>query len=231
MKNFLIIGGSSGIGQALAETLAAANHQVFATYCQHPVTSHSANLHYSYLDVRESEFDFSFLPERLDGFAYLPGTINLVPFNRIKPDDFIQDFDLQVKGAIKTLQAVLPYLKAAEKASVLFFSTVAVQTGFNFHTQVAVSKGALEGLTRALAAELAPNIRVNAVAPSITDTPLAAKYLNSEDKKQANAQRHPLKKIGSTQDIADGAAFLLSGQSSWITGQILAIDGGMSAIK
>lgn len=108
---------------------------------------------------------------------------------------------------------------------------MAVQTGFPFHAQVAVSKGAIEGLTRALAAEWAPNIRVNAVAPSLTDTPLAAKYLSSEEKVQANAQRHPLKKLGSPLDIAQMAAFLLSEQSAWMTGQILHVDGGMSSVK
>jgi NAD(P)-dependent dehydrogenase (short-subunit alcohol dehydrogenase family) len=136
-----------------------------------------------------------------------------------------------VGGAIKTLQLALPKLKLARQASVVLFSTVAVQKGFNFHAQVATSKGAIEGLTRSLAAELAPLIRVNAIAPSLTDTPLAAKLLSSEEKKEANAQLHPLKKIGSPGDIAEMAAFLLSGKSSWITGQIIPVDGGKSSIN
>jgi len=125
----------------------------------------------------------------------------------------------------------LPRLKKSENASIVLFSTVAVQTGFNFHSQVAVSKGAIEGLSRSLAAEFAPKIRVNAIAPSLTDTGLASKLLSSEEKKQANAERHPLKKIGTPKDIAEMAVFLLSEKANWITGQILHVDGGMSSIK
>jgi NAD(P)-dependent dehydrogenase (short-subunit alcohol dehydrogenase family) len=230
MKNYLIIGGSSGIGKELTEILAEAGHRVFATFCK-TQPADIATVQYHYLDVLENEHNLNFLPDIIDGFAYCPGSINLLPFGRIKPEDFINDFQLQVNGAIRLLQLILPKLKAAENASILFFSTVAVQTGFSFHTQVAVSKGALEGLTRSLAAELAPNIRVNAIAPSITDTPLASKFLNSDEKKKANAQRHPLKKIGSPNDIAQMAEFLLSDKSPWMTGQILHVDGGMSSIK
>ncbi len=122
-------------------------------------------------------------------------------------------------------------MKAADHASIVLFSSVAAQVGFNFHTLVSASKGAVEGLTKALAAELAPNIRVNAIAPSITDTPLAAKLLSNEQKKEANAQRHGLKRIGSPEDIAEMAAFLLSNSSSWMTGQIMHVDGGMPSIK
>ena len=129
------------------------------------------------------------------------------------------------------MQQILPNLKKSDSASILFFSTVAVQTGFNYHTQVAASKGAIEGLTKSLSAELAPKIRVNAIAPSITDTPLASKFLNSTDKVSANSDRHPLKRIGSPDDIANMASFLLSEESSWITGQILKVDGGISSIK
>jgi NAD(P)-dependent dehydrogenase (short-subunit alcohol dehydrogenase family) len=143
----------------------------------------------------------------------------------------MQDYQLQVIGAIKIIQQVLPRLKNASSASIVFFSTVAVQTGFNFHSIVAASKGAIEGLTKALSAELAPKIRVNCIAPSITNTPLASNLLNSEEKIAANAQRHPLKRIGRAEDLASLACFLLSDRSSWITGQIIHADGGMSAIK
>ncbi|RNI22492.1 SDR family NAD(P)-dependent oxidoreductase [Rufibacter latericius] len=231
MKNYLIIGGSSGIGKELVHLLSKEKHGVFATYHQHPLQAETSETEYHFLDVREPELDLTFLPDVLNGFVYCPGRINLVPFHRIKPADFLADFELQVNGAIKVLQAILPKLKAAESASIVFFSTVAVQTGFNFHSQVAASKGAIEGLTRALAAEFAPVIRVNAIAPSLTETSLAAKYLNTQEKVQANAHRHPLKKLGTPQDIAEMAGFLLSEKSSWITGQILHVDGGMSSIR
>jgi NAD(P)-dependent dehydrogenase (short-subunit alcohol dehydrogenase family) len=143
----------------------------------------------------------------------------------------MEDYHLQVLGAIKVIQNILPKLKSAENASIVLFSTVAVQLGFNFHTQVSTSKGALEGLTRALAAELAPVVRVNAIAPSLTDTPLAHKLLNNEEKKEVNGQRHPLKRIGHPKDIAEMAAFLLAEKSSWMTGQIIHVDGGISSIK
>lgn len=231
MKNYLIIGGSSGIGKAIVQQLAATGNRVFATYHTNYKVDSIENVHYQAFEVGKSTLDLDELPEILDGFVYCPGSINLLPFARIKAQDFRNDFDLQVVGAIETLQQVLPRLKKSAHASVLFFSTVAVQTGFNFHAQVAVSKGAIEGLTRSLAAEFAPKIRVNAIAPSLTDTKLAEKLLSSAEKKEANAQRHPLKKIGEPSDIANLASFLLSDQSAWLTGQIIALDGGMSSIK
>lgn len=161
----------------------------------------------------------------------MPGSINLLPFHRFKAEDFIQDYQLQAVGAVKVIQAVLPKLKKSEQASIILFSTVAVQSGYTFHSQVAASKGAIEGLTKSLAAEFAPQIRVNAIAPSLTQTPLAAKLLNTEQKMEANANRHPLKRIGLPDDIAQMAIFLLSEKSSWVTGQILHVDGGMSSIK
>lgn len=230
MKNYLIIGGSSGIGKSLTHILAASGHKIYATYNKHPQDD-TSNINYSFLDVMEEVINLDFLPDNLDGIAYCPGSINLKPFSRIKPTSFEEDYKLQVLGAIKVLQTALPKLKAAAKPSVVLFSTVAVQLGFNFHTQVAASKGAIEGLTRSLAAELAPTIRINAIAPSLTDTPLSAKLLSNDEKKEANAQRHPLKKIGSPDDIAEMAAFLLSDKSSWMTGQIMHLDGGMSSIK
>ncbi|MBN3582993.1 SDR family oxidoreductase [Algoriphagus aestuarii] len=230
MKNILIIGASSGIGKSLASSLSKNGNQVFGTYNQTPLEA-SENEKFIQWNVLDSELDVSFLPEKLDALVYCPGSINLKPFGRIKAEEFLNDYSLQVIGAIQVIQKVLPQLKTSGNASVVLFSTVAVQKGFNFHSQVAASKGAIEGLTRSLAAEFAPSIRVNAIAPSITDTPLASKLLATEEKKEANAQRHPLKKIGSPEDIAQMAAFLLSDQSSWITGQILHVDGGMSSIN
>lgn len=230
MNNYLVIGGSSGIGKALVKQLTDKGHMVYATYNKNALEA-TDQLKVTHFDVLSDVDMIDFLPEILNGFVYCPGSIQLRPFSRIKPESFLNDFELQVGGAIKTLQIALPLLKAAQSASVVFFSTVAVQMGFNFHTQVAASKGAVEGLTRSLAAELAPGIRVNAIAPSLTDTPLAAKLLSSDEKREANAQRHPLKKIGSPENIAQMAAFLLSEKSSWTTGQIIPVDGGKSSIN
>jgi NAD(P)-dependent dehydrogenase (short-subunit alcohol dehydrogenase family) len=231
MQNYLIIGGSSGIGQQLAKQLAQSDKQVIATFNKTEPAAENPNIHFHHLNVLEETLSLDFLPDELAGLVYCPGSINLRPFERIKPADFETDYNLQVIGAIKLIQVVLPRLKKSENASIVLFSTVAVQTGLPFHSQVAASKGALEGLTRALAAEYAPNIRVNCIAPSLTDTPLVSSLLNTEQKKEANALRHPLKRIGTTEDIANMAAFLFSEKASWITGQILHVDGGMSSIK
>jgi len=229
MKKYLIIGASSGIGEALAKQMAAEGHQILGTYNRNKIEG-SKNLNYYHLDVM-SDFLLDFLPEQLDGLVYCPGSINLKPFKQIPNEAFLDDFNLQVLGAIKVIKAALPALKKSADSAIVLFSTVAVQSGFNFHSQVAVSKGAIEGLTKSLAAELAPKIRINAIAPSLTDTPLAAKLLNTAPKREMNAKRHPLKRIGTVEDIAQAAAFLLSPQSSWITGQIIHVDGGMSSLK
>jgi len=231
MANFLIIGGSSGIGLSLAKLLAQEGHRVFATYNTHPVQSENELISYHYLNVLDENSSLDFCPEVLQGIIYCPGSINLRPFERIKPVDFIADYNLQVVGAVKIIQTVLPELKKAANASIILFSTVAAQNGLPFHSQVAASKGAIEGLTKSLAAELAPSIRVNCIAPSLTDTPLAASLLNTDQKREANAARHPLKKIGMADDIANMAAYLLSEKAGWITGQIIHVDGGMSTIK
>lgn len=167
----------------------------------------------------------------VNGLAYFPGTINLKPFYRLNEADFISDFTINTLGAAAFVQAYLPGLKVAEDPAVLFFSTVAVATGMPFHASVAMAKGAIEGLTRSLAAEYAPKIRVNCIAPSLTDTPLAGKLLGSEEKTEAGKNRNPLKKIGSTQDLANAIVFLLSDTSAWITGQVLPVDGGMGAVR
>jgi len=231
MSNILIIGASSGIGKELANKLSANGYNVWGTYNSKEVNENKENLKYLKLDVLEDRLNLEELPEIIDGFVYCPGSINLKPFNRIKPDEFIKDFELQVVGAINVLQSILPRIQKSTNGSIVFFSTVAVKIGLPFHTIVSTSKGAIEGFTRALAAELAPKIRVNCIAPSLTDTPLAASLLNTEQKREANAQKHPLKRIGTTNDIASMAEFLLSADSSWITGQVFYVDGGMSSIK
>jgi len=231
MANYFIIGASSGIGKQLAEQLAEAGHQVVGTYFTHAVYSDNERIRYHALNVLDETLELDFLPETLAGVIYCPGTISLRSFERIKPADFMLDYQLQVVGAIKVIQAVVPKLKTSEHAAIVLFSTVAVQLGLPFHTQIAASKGAIEGLTKALAAEYAPRIRVNCVAPSLTDSPLAAALLNSDQKREANAQRHPLKRIGTTADIANLVEFLLSPKASWITGQIMHVDGGISTLK
>lgn len=230
MANILIIGASSGIGLSLSKQLIEKGEQVYGTYNK---TSSTINglVKFHHLNVLDENIDFTFVPAVLDGLVYCPGAINLKPFARIKPEDFITDYQLQLVGAVKVIQACLPKLKNAASPSIVLFSTVAAQTGFNFHSLVGSSKGAIEGLTKALAAEFAPKIRVNCIAPSVTDSPLAGALLNTEEKKEANAQRHPLKKIGKPEDLASLAEFLLSEKSGWITGQVIHADGGMSSLK
>ena len=229
MSNYLIIGGSSGIGYATTELLVGKNNNVYATFNQSENKVNGAT--FFHLDVNQEEWDLSILPEVIDGLVYCPGRINLKPFSRLKSEDFLEDYKIQVLGAIKSIQLLLPKLRKSSSPSIVLFSTVAVQIGFSFHSIVSSSKGAIEGLTRALAAEFAPSIRVNCIAPSITDTPLAGNLLNSQEKKEANAQRHPLKKVGEAIDIANAVAFLLSKDSSWMTGQIMHLDGGISSLR
>lgn len=229
MSNYLIVGASSGIGAALAQILVDEGHTVYGTY-------HSANS--STLDnrMRWQPFDVTKndrligLPEVLDGLTYCVGSINLKPFHRLAPNEMQADFDLMALGAARVLQQTYPNLKAARHASVVLFSTVAMQRGFAFHASVSMAKGAIEGLTRALAAEWAPNIRVNCVAPALTDTPLAAKLLATNEKRELLASKNPLKRLGTARDVATVAAHLLA-QNTWVTGQVWAVDGGLGAIN
>ena len=230
MGNFLIIGGSSGIGQALAKKLSKENHLVIATYNSH-LMEDSDKISFIKHDVTKDNFDTALIPDKLDGFAYCPGSINLKPFSNYSDADFREDYEVNVVGAVKTIQKVLPHLKRSDQASIVLFSTVAVQSGFNFHSLVSSSKGAIEGLTRALSAELAPNIRVNAVAPSLTDTPLAGKLLSNDQRRQALSVQNPMKRVATANDIAQSAFFLLTPASSYLNGQIMHVDGGMSVIK
>ena len=149
----------------------------------------------------------------------------------LKPDAFRSDFEINVIGAIKVLQQTQRLLQKTANSSVVLFSTVAVGQGMPYHASIAASKGAIEGLTKTLAAEWAPKVRVNCVAPSLTDTPLAARLLSSDERREVSAQRHPLKRVGTVSDISEAVCFLLSEKSGWMTGQILGVDGGISALK
>tara|TARA_Y100001972_G_C7611463_1_gene306525 strand:+ start:84 stop:779 length:696 start_codon:yes stop_codon:yes gene_type:complete len=230
MHNYLIIGGSSGIGQSLVNLLKDTDDQVFATY-NSTKRENLNSVQYFHLDVLDDQYDLDLLPDTLHGLVYCPGSIQLKPFQRFSEEDFINDYRLQVTSAVRIIQELLPRLKKAEQSSIVLFSTVAVQNGFNFHSLVSSSKGAVEGLTRALAAELAPNIRVNAIAPSLTDTPLAGKLLSNDQRRKALSEQNPFKRVAEATDIAQAACYLLKSDSSYVTGQILHVDGGMSVIK
>lgn len=226
-KNILIVGGSKGIGAATAQQLLAQGHHLIILSRSKP--DFDGDYQHFEVDVLNSELPKIDTP--IDGLAYCPGSINLKPFRGLKEKDFRADLEINLFSAIKVLQHYSTNLKKAEKASVVLFSTVAVQTGMAFHASIAAAKGAIEGLTRSLAAEWSPKIRVNAIAPSLTQTDLAARLLRNEKQLEASNQRHPLQRIGQAQDIANAATFLLTDSSDWMTGQVLQIDGGMSSIR
>ena len=186
MRNYVIIGGSSGIGKSLSEILSSNGNNVIATYNSNP-QSDSDNIQYMKFNVLEDELDLDQLPDEIHGLVYCPGSINLKQFHRFSSEDFLEDYKLQVIGATNVIKSLMNRLKRTKASSIVLFSTIAVQNGFNFHSQVSASKGAVEGLTRALAAEFAPKIRVNAIAPSLTETPLAEQFLNTEEKIQAQS--------------------------------------------
>ena len=229
-KNYLIVGGSSGIGLEITKLLSNEGNKVFVLSRNQNKLNLNGNIEFFSFDVLNDE-TFPSIDNDLNGIAYCPGTINLKPFKSLKENDYLDDYKLNALGAVKIVNQYLPNLKKVEKTSIVFFSTVAAQTGMPYHTSIAMAKGAVEGLTRSLAAEFAPNIRVNAIAPSLTDTPLASRLLSSEEKREASAKRHPLYSIGNPHEIAKAAAYLLLDDSGWITGQILHVDGGISSLK
>jgi 3-oxoacyl-[acyl-carrier protein] reductase len=231
MKSYLIAGGSSGIGLALVKKLSAEGHQVVVVSRTGGSLDGLPGVTHLPKNLLEDDLSESDLPAVLDGLVYCPGSINLKPFRSLKPEAFIEDFQINVLGAVKVLQASQKALKAAESPAVVLFSTVAVGQGMPFHASIAAAKGAVEGLTRSLAAEWAPAIRVNCIAPSLTDTPLAARLLSSDEKKETAGARHPLKRVGTPEEIAALTRFLLSDDSRWMTGQVIGMDGGMSSLK
>lgn len=227
-KNILIIGASSGIGRSIAEMCVAQGAHVTAASRSNPDI---AGINFEHVDVTQ-EVDLSELPSVLHGVVYAPGTINLKPFHRIPLDTFQEDLEINVLGAIKVLQAAFKNLKAAGGASVVLFSTVAAKLGMNFHSSIATSKGAIEGLGKSLAAEWAVHgIRVNMLSPSLTQTPLADRLLATPEKQEASNKRHPIGRFGKPEDLAHMAMLLLSDEGSWITGQVIGIDGGVGNLK
>lgn len=229
MKNILIVGASSGIGKTVAELASKQDYQIYTASRQ---ACEVEGVKHHTLDVTDENVDLDFLPDTLDGLVYCPGTINLKPFHRLKMSDFEQDLSINTLGAIKVLQASYSRLKKAEGSSVVLYSTVAVKLGMNFHASIATAKAALEGLGKSLASEWsANNIRVNMIAPSLTNTPLADRILSTDDRKEASNKRHPLGRYGQPEDLAEMTLFLLSDKSSWMTGQTLGVDGGMGTLK
>ena len=227
-KNILLIGGSTGIGLEIANQLVKENNVIVASRNKGELNDDIKHLEFDVLKDNIEDLD---LPEKIHGLVYCPGSINLKPFKMLKHNDFEEEMNLNFLSLIKVVQGVMPKLKEAENASLVFFSTVAVKVGMPFHTSVAAAKGAIEGFAKSLAAEYAPSLRVNVIAPSLIDTPLAEKLLSNDSKKEKMSERHPLKRVGNAKDIANAATFLLSDENSWITGQIIGVDGGLSTLN
>lgn len=230
-NNYVVVGGSSGIGLALVKIISEAGGKVLVFSRTDNGLSNLSNVQHVPIDILTDEIEDSVLPAEIHGVAYCPGSIVLKPFRSLKPAQFQADFNINVMGAVKVLKACFKGLKKSGNGSALLFSTVAVQQGMPFHASIAAAKGAIEGLTRSLAAEWAPKIRVNCIAPSLTDTPLAGRLLATPEKKAASGERHPLKRVGDAREIAEMGAFLLSNKAGWMTGQIIGQDGGMSSVR
>jgi len=222
-KTFLIAGGTSGIGAETATLLRDSQHEVLLAGRGDSVDQP--------FDAENAESTME-LPDQLHGAVYFPGTITLRPFNSLSDKDFQRDLEINLLGAVRFLRQAYPSLRKADSASVVLFSTVAVQTGMAYHSSIAAAKGAIEGLMRSLAAEWAPAIRVNCIAPSLTDTPLAGGLLQSNEKREAAAKRHPLHQVGDPKQLAELCTFLLdSERSGFITGQLFKADGGISGTR
>jgi NAD(P)-dependent dehydrogenase (short-subunit alcohol dehydrogenase family) len=233
-RNFVIAGGSKGIGQELVRLLESSADQIDVYSRQSPDAMESQKIIYHECDFTEDSIQLENLPEQIHGAAYCPGTINLRSFRSLKLEDFRRDFEVNVMGAVKFLQACLPGLKkgaADYPASVVLFSTVAVGQGMPMHASIAASKGAIEALTRSLAAEWAPQIRVNCLAPALTETSLTERFFATPETRASMSAKYPLARTGLPRDLASLAQFLLLSDSSWITGQVIGVDGGMSTLR
>lgn len=229
MQNIVVVGGTKGIGRQIVGLLPDYNVFVIAREAGDVTTF--KNVHFITADITQSNINLTQLPEIIDGIVYCPGSINLKPFHRLTLEEFQNDWEINFMGAVKILQLLYPNLKKAANPSVILFSTVAATTGMPFHASIAAAKGAVEGLTRSLAAEWAPKIRVNCIAPSLTQTDLAEKLLNTPEKLEGGGKRHPMQRIGQPTDLAEMACFLLSHKAAWITGQVMRVDGGLSTLK
>jgi NAD(P)-dependent dehydrogenase (short-subunit alcohol dehydrogenase family) len=234
-----IIIGTSGIGGALARKLSTEGnrlHLISRNGAAVATLAGELGATYAAADVTDAsalEAAVQGAGSEIDGLAYCVGTINLKPAHRVSDADVLKDFEVNALGALRAVRAALPGLKASRQntASILLFSTVAVQQGFASHASVAMAKGAIEGLTRTLAAELSPRVRVNAIAPSLTKTPLASFMTSNDTTASVIAGLHPLQRLGEAEDIAEMGALLLSSRSAWITGQVIGIDGGRSTLR
>lgn len=233
-QEFVIAGGTKGIGLQLVRLLEPNADRLTVYSREVGELETSDRVHHHVYDFRLDDVPLANIPEAAHGAVYCPGTINLRSFRSLKPEDFRLDFEVNVVGAIRFLQACLPALKKGateQPSSVVLFSTVAVGQGMPMHASVAAAKGAIEGLTRSLAAEWAPDIRVNCLAPALTETPLASRFFRNDESRSKMAARHPLGRTGMPSDLAAAARFLLSPEASWITGQVIGVDGGMSTLR
>ncbi|TLF44858.1 SDR family NAD(P)-dependent oxidoreductase [Maribacter aurantiacus] len=226
MKTILLIGGSHGIGLDVVDQLKETHNLLVASRTELP-ESHK-NINHIQFDATEDVLNMDDIPN-LDGFVYCPGSINLKPFKMMSLETFENDMEINFFGLIRVVKDIIPKMK--DDSSMVFFSTVAVSNGMPFHTSVAAAKGAIEGFAKSLAAEYAPKIRVNVVAPSLIDTPLASRLLNNDKKRESMGERHPLKRVGKPEDIGNIVSFLLSDKSSWMTGQVIGVDGGISTLN
>ncbi|MCU0834092.1 MAG: SDR family oxidoreductase [Chromatiaceae bacterium] len=228
-ERYLVVGGTSGVGAAVVTGLIEAGAAVIYTGRNAEGRAAHPGVQTLLWDAGDP-FPVDAIPQTLAGLVYCPGSIRLKPFARIKEDELVDDLAVNLLGAVRAAQACLPALQRAETAAIVLFSSVAVQTGMPYHASVASAKGAVEGLTRALAAELAPRIRVNAVAPTITDTPLAERLLSSDEKRRMAAERHPLRRIGRPEEIARAVLWLLR-DAPLVTGQVIHCDAGLSRLR
>ena len=228
MKTFVIIGSTTGIGLSITKKLVQNNRVFGISRREFSEFNHTNYTHFSF-DVLQGSWENIPFPEQIDGLVYCPGSIQLKPLKMLTDKVIREDMEINFFGAINCIKAVSDRLQ--QNSSMLLFSTVAVQQGMPFHASIASAKGAIEGLTRSLAAEFAPKVRVNAIAPSIVDTPLAKRLLNNDRKRELISDKHPLKRVGEVDDISELACFLLSPSASWITGQIIGVDGGKSSLS